>query len=145
MLFFWIRSPRILAENLPVDQQSQPDRCPRQEGAPRMGRLKRKLPPPEIHAPKFNIPVVVGLKDLFRFKPPENLGIEMIEMIQFDEHILQMGWNHQLVNILLMKKSGDMNIPLFTGMYTRWCRISSINSPLEAFPFGMAYFQGENC
>ena len=56
-----------------------------------MGRLKRKLPPPEIHAPKFNIPVVVGLKDLFRFKPPENLGIEMIEMIQFDEHILQMG------------------------------------------------------
>ena len=22
------------------------------------------------------------------------------EMIQFDEHIFQMGWNHQLVNIL---------------------------------------------
>ena len=52
----------------------------------------------------FFRPVVVALKDLFRFKPSENLGIEMI---QFDEHILQMGWNHQLVHILLMKKSGD--------------------------------------
>ena len=35
---------------------------------------------------------VVKLQIFFMFTP--NLG----EMIQFDEHIFQMGWNHQLVS-----------------------------------------------
>ena len=39
---------------------------------------------------KNNHPLGVGFKHFFIFTP--KIG----EMIQFDEHIFQMGWNHQL-------------------------------------------------
>ena len=68
-------------------------------------------------------------------------------MIQFEEHIFQMGWfNHQLVTTLPETNIAPENRPskketiyiYALPLYFNWCRISSINKPERNYPSCLA-------
>ena len=68
-----------------------------------------------------------------------NLG----EIIQFDEHIFQIGWfNHQLLLMeeILHQLIGSLSHYLQGFIHPRWCRISAINSSkATTSPFGLIF------